>query len=79
MALSIKQHGSKWRIAIDHEEWELDSRADLDSAIKTLLDLKEKKGQLFQKTSKSDGGCMADYGKHTDSSECDCVECCQKR
>lgn len=54
MALTIKQYGKKWRLSIDHEEWELDSREDLENAVKTLLDLKEKKGQLFQKASEDE-------------------------
>lgn len=50
MGIKIKQYGQKWRIMIDeNEEWEFENRADMEKGLKTLLDLKEKKGQLKEK------------------------------
>ena len=46
MAIKIKQQEKTWRIEIDCEEWQFDSRADMEKGLKTLLDLKEKKGQI---------------------------------
>ena len=44
MGIKIKQQGTKWRIGIDeNEEWEFESRADMEKGLKVLLDLKEKK------------------------------------
>lgn len=47
MAIKIKQQGQKWRIGIDeNEEWEFESRADMEKGLKILMDLKENKGQI---------------------------------
>jgi len=46
MAIKIKQHAEKWRIEIEREEWEFDSRKDLDDNLKKILDIKEKKGRI---------------------------------
>jgi hypothetical protein len=43
---NLKQHGQNWRIELNGEEWEFRSRADMEKALKTLLDMKENKGQL---------------------------------
>ncbi len=48
MAITIKQHGEKWRIAIESEEWEFDSRKSLDDNLKKILDIKEKNGRIKQ-------------------------------
>jgi len=46
MAIKIRQYGQKWRIELIDEDWEFDSRADMEKGLKTLLDLKQKKGQI---------------------------------
>ena len=46
MAIKIRQHGQKWRVELQEEEWEFENRADMEKGLKTLLDLKEKKGQI---------------------------------
>lgn len=44
--IKIKQNNQKWRIEIQEEEWQFESREEFESALKTLLDLKEINGQL---------------------------------
>ena len=46
MAITIRQKGQKWNIELCGEEWEFESRADMEKGLKTLLDMKQKKGQL---------------------------------
>ena len=46
MGIKIKQAGTKWRISIEDEEWEFESRAEMEKNLKTILDMKEKKGQI---------------------------------
>lgn len=46
MAIKIKQNGQKWRVELQEEEWEFEDRTDMEKGLKTLLDLKEKKGQI---------------------------------
>lgn len=46
MAISIKQFNDKWRMSIEREEWEFADRKEFDKALKAILDLKEKHGQL---------------------------------
>lgn len=46
MAITIKQHGEKWRLIIENEEWSFENRKDLDDNLKKILDIKEKKGQI---------------------------------
>ena len=46
MAINIKQYQDKWRIEIEREEWEFESRKDLDDNLKKILDIKENKGRI---------------------------------
>ena len=45
MTIKITQYGEKWRIGIEHEVWEFDDRKDFDENLKTILDIKDKKGR----------------------------------
>jgi hypothetical protein len=46
MAITIKQMGQKWRIELHEEEWNFESRAEMEKGLKTLLDIKENKGNI---------------------------------
>ena len=46
MAIEIKQHQSKWRIKIEHEEWEFENRETLDKNLKQILDIKQSSGRI---------------------------------
>ena len=46
MAINIKQEGNKWKLGISEEVWQFDSRAEMEKCLKTLLDIKEKKGRI---------------------------------
>jgi len=46
MAITIKQRAEVWRLIISEEEWEFNNRADLEKALKTLLDMKTTRGNL---------------------------------
>jgi len=46
MGITIKQHQGKWRIEIDHEEWEFESREILDKSLKEILDIKQQGGRI---------------------------------
>ena len=46
MGITIKQREEKWRVEIREESWEFPTREDLDKALKTLLDLKQKNGRV---------------------------------
>lgn len=46
MAIKIKQNNQNWRLNIEDEEWAFESRKEMESALKILLDLKEKKGNI---------------------------------
>jgi hypothetical protein len=46
MAIRIKQREQKWQLQLDEEVWEFENRKDMEAGLKTLLDLKEKKGNL---------------------------------
>lgn len=46
MAIKIKQNNQKWRLNIEDEEWEFETRAEMEKGLKILLDLKERKGNI---------------------------------
>jgi hypothetical protein len=46
MGIKIKMDRENWRIQIDNEEWEFKSRAEMESNLKVLLDMKESKGRI---------------------------------
>lgn len=46
MGITIKIYDGKWRIEIENEKWEFENRKELDIGLKTLLDLKDKKGRV---------------------------------
>ena len=46
MVITIKQHGEKWKMIINNEEWEFEDRKDFDDNLKIILDTKEKKGRI---------------------------------
>lgn len=46
MAIKIKQHGEKWRIVIENEEWEFGTRKEFDENLKKILDIKDKNGRI---------------------------------
>jgi len=46
MAIKIKQHKTGYRLEIDNEEWEFESRKEMEKVLKIFLDLKELNGQL---------------------------------
>jgi len=46
MGIKIKQTNQKWRLCIEDEEWEFATRKEMEVGLKTLLDMKEKKGNI---------------------------------
>jgi hypothetical protein len=54
MSIKIKQYALKWRLEIEHEEFEFDSRKDMELSLTKILDIKEKKGQLKNRSVKNE-------------------------
>ena len=46
MVIKIKQHGEKWRMILDNEEWEFKDRKEFEENLKKILDIKEIKGGI---------------------------------
>lgn len=46
--INIKKRGDKWRINIKDEEFEFDSRKQMQINLDDLLDMKEKHGNIRQ-------------------------------
>ena len=46
MAITIKQHSEKWRLEIRDEVFEFDSLAKMQDALKKMLDMKSKNGDI---------------------------------
>lgn len=44
--IRIKQNREKWILGIESEEWQFESREEMEKSLKTILDLKSKNGQL---------------------------------
>ena len=53
MSIKIKQQNQKWVLELNEEVWEFDNKREMEYALRQLLDLKERKGNLnFFKESK---------------------------
>ena len=46
MGIILKQHQGKWKIEIEHEEWEFMTKTDFDKALKDILEIKDKNGRI---------------------------------
>lgn len=46
MAITIKKYNSKWRIAIESENWEFEDLKELQNNLDILLKLKDKFGNI---------------------------------
>ena len=44
--IALRLKGNKYRLEISGEEWEFDTRAEMQSILDYLLDLKEKRGKV---------------------------------
>lgn len=50
MAITIRQRDKKWRIEIREEEFEFENRKEMDKFLQELLAIKEKRGQIKERT-----------------------------
>jgi len=46
MTIKIRQQQQKWQLQLDEETWQFESRKEMETGLKQLLDLKEKKGNI---------------------------------
>ena len=46
MSIKIRQNGDNYRVNLDDEEWQFNSRKEMEAGLKILLDMKDKKGKL---------------------------------
>jgi hypothetical protein len=44
--IAIRQKGNKYRLEINGEEWELDTREEMQQILDYLLNLKESRGKI---------------------------------
>ena len=47
--IGIKQNGEKWNMIIKEEQWQFETREQMEDILKNLLDMKETHGKLKDK------------------------------
>lgn len=49
MSIVIRQRNQKWRLEIREEEFEFENRSEMEMALKDILEMKEKRGQIKER------------------------------